>query len=160
MFSHVLIAYDGSPSAERALEAGARLAAGVGAQVTLFHSRLQGPVPETLHAHGGGSPEPGDPHSVGGFYEAASMHESDLDAVGSRLLEQGRGVLEGHGIRHVETVQTAGDAAGQILEYARAHDVDTLVVGTRGHGRLAEVALGSVAHKLQHAFEGCVLTVH
>lgn len=160
MFSHVLIAYDGSPSAERALEAGARLAKGLGAKVTVFHSRLQGPIPETFREHGAASPKAGDSHHVGSFYEASSLHEQDLDEIGSRLLQEARSTAEGYGLGDVQTVQRAGDAAKQILEHARENDVDTVVVGTRGHGQVAEIALGSVSHKLQHAFPGCVLTVH
>ncbi len=160
MLEHILIAYDGSGAAERALEAGARVARGTGAAVTLFHVRLQGPIPETIRAHGENAPDPEESHSLGGFYDAASLHPQDLDQIGSRLLEQARSVLDSYGLNNVQIVQRAGDAASEILDHARSNGVDTLVVGTRGHGQFSEMVLGSVSHKLQHAFKGCVMTVH
>jgi nucleotide-binding universal stress UspA family protein len=45
-----------------------------------------------------------------------------------------------------------GDAAHEIVEYARVHGVGLVVVGTRGHTGLARLLLGSVARNvLLHA---------
>jgi len=43
---------------------------------------------------------------------------------------------------------TQGDAAQQIARYAKAEGIDLIVTGTRGHGALANIALGSVTNKL------------
>ena len=43
---------------------------------------------------------------------------------------------------------TKGDAAGEIARYANGEGVDLIVTGTRGHGALAKIALGSVTNKL------------
>lgn len=41
-----------------------------------------------------------------------------------------------------------GDPAEVIIEMVRREKVDTIVVGRRGHGRLAGLLLGSVSQKL------------
>jgi nucleotide-binding universal stress UspA family protein len=52
-----------------------------------------------------------------------------------------------------------GDPANEIVEFARARPKSLVVVGTRGHGGLARLVLGSVArHVLLHA-PGSVLVV-
>ena len=41
-----------------------------------------------------------------------------------------------------------GDAAETIARYAKSEGIDLIVTGTRGHGALAGIALGSVTNKL------------
>jgi len=52
-----------------------------------------------------------------------------------------------HGILPTLIVET-GDAATGIVRAAAEAPVDLIVVGTRGHRGVAEVVLGSVAHKV------------
>ncbi len=159
MFDHVLIAYDGSDYADRALEAAARLARGVGSKVTVFHARLEGPVPERIRELAPRQQSAAEAHSLGGFYDAASMHTEELDEIGRQLLEQASSALKTYGISNYETVTGAGDAATAMLKHARENGVDTIVIGSRGHSTLAEIVLGSVSHKIHHAFDGTTITV-
>jgi nucleotide-binding universal stress UspA family protein len=54
------------------------------------------------------------------------------------------------GLTSIET--RAGVPADEILDYARRHAVDLIVVGTHGRGPLASVVLGSVAEAIvRHA---------
>ena len=43
-----------------------------------------------------------------------------------------------------------GHAAAEIAECARELGCDAIVMGTRGLGRVANIVLGSVAHKVVH----------
>ena len=52
------------------------------------------------------------------------------------------------GIRQTTHETRVGAPADEILDYARRHAVDLIVVGTHGRGPLASVVLGSVAEAI------------
>jgi nucleotide-binding universal stress UspA family protein len=43
-----------------------------------------------------------------------------------------------------------GYAGREIVKDAKTHDVDAIVMGSRGRGDLAGLVLGSTAHKVSH----------
>jgi len=53
-----------------------------------------------------------------------------------------------------------GEPADEILAFARATQPDLIVMGSRGHGRLAGLLLGSVAEKVAGLATCPVLVVH
>jgi nucleotide-binding universal stress UspA family protein len=56
------------------------------------------------------------------------------------------------GVKQISTEATLGDPAQQIIAVAKNRQADLLVVGSRGHGALAGLLLGSVAQKvISHA---------
>ena len=61
-----------------------------------------------------------------------------------KLLRQTVEAVAGERTDQVERVVVEGPAGEAILEHA--HDAELIVVGTRGHGTLAELILGSVSH--------------
>ena len=61
---------------------------------------------------------------------------------------------------HGEVATTLfGYAARNIVDDAIDHDVDVIVMGSRGHGDLAGLVLGSTAHKVIHLADRPVLIV-
>jgi nucleotide-binding universal stress UspA family protein len=52
-----------------------------------------------------------------------------------------------------------GYAARNIIDDAKEHDVDVIVMGSRGRGDLAGLLLGSTAHKVIHLADRPVLIV-
>jgi nucleotide-binding universal stress UspA family protein len=54
---------------------------------------------------------------------------------------------------------TFGHAAREIMEDAKEHDVNVIVMGSRGRSELAGLVLGSTAHKVIHLADRPVLVV-
>ncbi|MBW1691455.1 MAG: universal stress protein [Deltaproteobacteria bacterium] len=51
-----------------------------------------------------------------------------------------------------------GDPAERIIDYAKEHDVDIIVIGSRGLGTFKGLLLGSVSNKVTHrADRTCVI---
>lgn len=64
------------------------------------------------------------------------------------------------GAKHVSTDVFVGDPAQQILACADAMQADLIALGSRGHGRLVGLLLGSVAQKVVSLAHCAVLVVH
>jgi nucleotide-binding universal stress UspA family protein len=64
------------------------------------------------------------------------------------------------GARHISIDVFVGDPAEQILACADATQADLIALGSRGHGRLAGLLLGSVAQKVVALAHCAVLVVH
>jgi nucleotide-binding universal stress UspA family protein len=128
----LLAASDGSESATRAVETAARLSKALGAKLvimTVGAPRLS--LQERVEAR------------------RLGMSEGDtLDALSQQILDQARKHARTAGAADVQLVYAVGDPAQSILEVAQREPPDMLVVGRRGHGRLAGLLLGSVSQKL------------
>lgn len=59
----------------------------------------------------------------------------------------------------IESKILHGDPAAKIVKYAEEINADLIVVGTRGHGRVASVLLGSVSEKVANNSKRSVLIV-
>ena len=64
------------------------------------------------------------------------------------------------GARRISTDVFVGEPAEQILACASATHADLIALGSRGHGRLAGLLLGSVAQKVVALAHCAVLVVH
>lgn len=64
------------------------------------------------------------------------------------------------GARQISTDVFVGNPAEQILACATATQADLIALGSRGHGRLAGLLLGSVAQKVVALARCAVLVVH
>jgi adenylylsulfate kinase len=131
MFENILLATDGSPHAEEALAYARGLALRDDAQVIVVLAFE--PVPTHL-----GEPWQG---RVTARHVAAGQEVAD-DAA-QKLQEAGVDVI-------VEVLE--GPPADAILKAADVRECDLIVMGSRGHGTLASLLLGSVSHRvLAHA---------
>ncbi|MEK6803439.1 MAG: universal stress protein [Nitrospirota bacterium] len=68
-------------------------------------------------------------------------------AAGERLLEQ-TGALVPATIPSIQRIYKIGNPAPVVLESIRSSRADLVAVGSRGRGRLAELVLGSVSHRV------------
>jgi nucleotide-binding universal stress UspA family protein len=130
----LVVGYDGSDAARRALE----YAAGNVNGGRLFVVAAVVPPPEWL----------GDP----GWQQMVDReHER-----GNALLEEARGQLPEAVACSTELIE--GPAADAIVNVATARDADAIFVGSRGLGRVRAV-LGSVSHDVLHLADRPVVVV-
>ena len=64
------------------------------------------------------------------------------------VLAEARSQSEGKGAGKIASRVSRGDPAEEIIGTAQRGNADLIVVGSRGHGRLAGLLLGSVAQKV------------
>jgi nucleotide-binding universal stress UspA family protein len=131
MFKRILLATDGSPDAEQALLYTRNLALRDDAQVFVVHAFET--VPTYLI-------DPTDSRLLARHIAAG---EEVAHGAASQLQESGVTVT---------TEVLEGPAADAILNVAQVRQCDLIVMGSRGHGTLASLLLGSVSHRvLAHA---------
>ena len=136
----ILIATDGSPSAQEAVAFGLELAADQDAVATFVFV-----VPAV------------DVVPTGGFGLTASMPHKVTDA-DYEPLERAREQAEEAGVAaHARLLR--GEAVDEIVAFADVIDADLIVVGSRGHGTLASTLLGSVSRGVLHEARRPVLVV-
>jgi nucleotide-binding universal stress UspA family protein len=137
MYARVLAAVDHSEVSERVLTAARELALLSKGEVWVLHLREREVIPRM------------------GLVPAESEDDAET-TVRSAVDELTAAGVTAHGeIR--DTV--FGHAAREIMDDAREHEADVIVMGSRGRGDLAGLVLGSTAHKLIHLADRPVLVV-
>ena len=139
MFRRILVATDGSGGAMKAVAAAGELA-------SVGHGELY--VLNVFDAREISSMRDRGPreyaraeHLQGDHAEAKGILSEDILAAAKTIVAQYRGVVS-------TFVSLEGDAAAEILRYAEQVRADTIVLGSRGRGRLAGLLLGSVSQKV------------
>lgn len=137
MFTTILWATDGSPTAARALPFALDLVKDHEAKLVVAHAR------EIFVGRGAGYPVLAD--------------EDELRTQIGKQVEDLR--HEGLNATYVVRTCTSGHAPAAIAEIAKEVGADLIVVGTHGYGRVAGMLLGSVTQGLLHAGVCPVLAV-
>ena len=130
----VVVGYDGSDSAKRALERAAQLAGDWGQVVVVSAA---------------------ESHARTGITEGAHLDPSEVQGRRSNL-EEAKTLLAERGIE-AETVEAQGDPGNVIVDAAKGADL--VVVGSRGLNPVQRLLLGSVSSKVVHRAEPDVLVV-
>lgn len=133
-----LVPTDGSDTALRALDHAIRQV-GEGGEIRLLNV------------------QPSIPASVGDFVGADAVHRYHHDE-GEKALGAGRQRLASANVEHVAEVRI-GNVAETIAAYAAETGCDGIFIGSRGHGGLAGMILGSVASRVLHIAEVPVTVV-
>jgi nucleotide-binding universal stress UspA family protein len=127
----IIVATDGSPSAIRAVDAAARLAKVIGADlmVLTFGGNISGAELRPLA------------RAEGDLSKA-------LELAANRILDRARKRAFGRGMAAVKLQCGWGDPAQTIIDIVRREKADILVVGRRGRSPMSSFLLGSVSQKL------------
>jgi nucleotide-binding universal stress UspA family protein len=139
----VLVPTDFSEASGSALTYGKAMAGAFGASLHLVH------VMEDLMAHAW----------------AAEVYVASMPQLRDEIEKESRQRLatvftdEERRQYRVVTALLAGNPFLEIIRYAKAHDVDLIVMGTHGRGAIAHMLLGSVAEKVVRKSPCPVLTV-
>ncbi|MBC7132453.1 MAG: universal stress protein [Roseovarius sp.] len=145
MFQSILVPFDGSPNAKRALDAAIELARLTGGTLTILtvyrhHSMLEASLSMV---------RPSDP---GNLDDVMSAHAREVaDYAKKHALAAG--------FTQVRAFVKSGPTARTIVKFARDHENDLIVIGSRGMGSMEGYLLGSVSHKVTGLSEVPVLVI-
>ena len=144
----ILVAIDRSEPSMRALDMAADIAVKYGAELVLL---------TVMHDVG-----PSDP-GIEAYAQIEHIKDGStalkIESVRESLSDICKGA-KAKGARNVTVDVALGDAAEEILANAKSGEADLIVMGNRGHGRLAGLLLGSVAQKVVGLAACPVLVVH
>lgn len=174
MIDKILLAYDGSDNARRALDLAAELCVKCDVALWVVHVLMHGRPAEELvrmanaehmvkEAHKAVSP--GLSFTAGRSFDLFSASQDAantarvISAVGDQLLVFAKNRALELGVKAVNTEARNGDYADEILGAADAVSADMIVIGSRGLGTLRGTVMGSVSQKVLHHAGQAVLAV-
>jgi nucleotide-binding universal stress UspA family protein len=174
MISNILVATDGSDTADRAIDLAADLASRLGVPLTVGHVLHHGARTEELsrmaeaehmvrHVSTKTRPDIADiPSNMDAIFtgtlsgaEKARM----IAVIGDEIVDRAARRAKDAGAKDVSTRVVNGDYDEGILEMAKEAGADTIVIGQRGLGRLRRFLQGSVSQKVNQQAECTVVTV-
>lgn len=165
---HVLVAIDGSDRSDKTLDAAIALAKAEGTALGIVYvadrhvlSQSEEHLADTefaesLKKYGFEKPAETNVDALRSQLENFLREHYNRGAVikelvGNKTLDYGEDRALRAGVTGVRKTLRTGDPATQIIEAAKAAKADVIVVGSRGHGEIASLLLGSVSHKLVNA---------
>lgn len=139
MYKKILVAYDGSEGSRKALEHAIRLAQELGSQI--FALWVRGSLPHY-------------PETVDEVEEEKEAADSFLKRLTGELMD----FSKKYGIE-IRADSKTGHPAKTIVDYAREHGFDLIVLGHRGHSGLWGSFLGHTTDKVSENAHCSVLIV-
>jgi nucleotide-binding universal stress UspA family protein len=141
---NILVATDFGEAAENALGYGRELATRFGATLHVLH------VAENVYVTAFGAET---------YASFAPDLQRDIEESAHRRLADAVVDSDGSGPHTLPVVMTSSSPAFAIIDYAREHTIDLIIMGTHGRGALGHFLMGSVAERVVR-LAGCpVLTI-
>lgn len=138
----ILVATDFGPASDSALRYGRELARGFGAALHVLH------VTEDLFVR-----------AMDGFAAISRQIQEDIERAGRKQTEELLGDDDRRELNARAVTVTSNSPAVAIVDYAKAHTIDLIVLGTNGRGAVAHLFMGSVAERVVRTAPCPVLTV-
>ncbi len=174
MIPNILVATDGSNTADRAIEFAADLASRLGVRLTVGHVLQHGARAEELNRMA--EVEHLVRHAASEARQNFANVPSNIDAIftstlsgaekariiamiGEEIVDRAARRAKDAGAKDVSIRVVNGDYDEGILEMAKDVGADTIVIGQRGLGRLQRVFQGSVSQKVNQQADCTVVTV-
>jgi nucleotide-binding universal stress UspA family protein len=153
----ILLITDGSIYSQRALEYLAAFPLPEGVDLRVMHV-LQPVISPAMVARSW--PVGSEAVSAVPSYETErmlSMQAEMEEQEGQALLERVVTRLKTEGLQ-ADSILLRGDAATEIIDYVKAHQIDLIVAGSRGLSQMKRLLLGSLSRKLVH-YAGCSVLI-
>lgn len=177
MFKRIVVGYDGSDRARKALDIATQLATLHNSSIVLAHALSTAPLTDAERALAEtefGLKYPEVPPPAAAIVEAAADPRLAFVSVPDppsprlvlirtelarfRLNEARESVLQ-RGVENVEISIETGDPADVILDVAKTQKADLITIGSRGFSDLQGLVFGSTSHKVAHRAPCTCLTV-
>lgn len=173
MFKSIVIGFDGSAHASRALELAAALAVTDRIPLGILYVAEPGhmSVPAEMREFGKVEhiidPQPrvrfemdkAPSTLLTSMTRAAEDAERALFQFADYLIGEAEAIVRESGVTQFESKVTTGNPATEIVDYARAREADLIVVGCRGFGRFKGLMLGSTSQRVAQLADCSCLTV-
>ena len=146
MIKKILVATDASAASNRAVSEAAYLAAAHEAELLILHVIRDMQLPAQMKK----SPE------IEAF---ETTREDILRQVAENILLEASAKAKAEGAKKVQTAIGSGDPATSVISFAKRRSIDTIVIGTRGLGKVKGLFMGSVSRKIVNNAEANCLIV-
>ena len=145
----ILVAFDGSPHSKQALDWAIELSQL--ARGTVIVAYVSEPVHFTAMYGGEGGSDLGKTKIVQEML-------AEMEAKDKRMIEEAKVYCENRAV-NVKVELLHGNIAQSIINYAKEQQADLIIAGTKGHGALEELLMGSVTRNLVSLSHTPVLVV-
>ena len=133
-FDRIMVAFDGSKDAAKAVSLAASLSLKFGAELTLIHVFAS---PTIAFSAASGMPTP----------DYSDLEDAAKDA-GQKILSRGLKLASDAGVKPRGELIEASSVVEAIVDFAAKYGADLIVVGTRGMTGFKKLILGSVSSGL------------
>jgi nucleotide-binding universal stress UspA family protein len=140
MINKILVATDASAASNRAVNMAAYMAACHEAELLILHVIRDMQLPAQMK-------------NSSEVEEFANTRENLLRQIAETILHDAEVLAKKAGAKKVQTAIGSGDPASSIIGFATRRKIDTIVIGTRGLGKVKGTLMGSVSRKITNNAE-------